>query len=241
MAMTPKREVVLAATASFAERYVLSAVYLYLALSQLNKARELFSGQIQSQTSLFLTASHHFTLVLLGLFTSALLLFGHRVAEPPRGFKQIVVPLITTFFNLTYFAVAWFPPGWRVNLCPPQFQNAAIVVGLTCIAIGPVIGLWGIMNLGRSFGVFISVRKVVLTGPYQWIRHPIYLGWVCFCAGLALVNFSGAYFVLITLHISLLLYRARLEEAQLASYSAEYRDSMKHTGFIFPRLRQPER
>jgi len=36
-----------------------------------------------------------------------------------------------------------------------------------------------------------------------------------------------------------LLYRARLEEARLSEYSAEYREYLKRTGFIFPRLRRP--
>jgi len=38
-------------------------------------------------------------------------------------------------------------------------------------------------------------------------------------------------------HVTLLLYRARLEESQLAQHSGEYREIMKRTGFIFPRIR----
>ena len=58
-------------------------------------------------------------------------------------------------------------------------------------------------------------------------------------AGLVLANFSGACFILVPIHIFLLLYRARLEEARLSEYSAEYREYLKRTGFIFPRLRRP--
>ena len=83
------------------------------------------------------------------------------------------------------------------------------------------------------------VRKVILDGPYQWVRHPIYLGYICMLAGLVLANFSAAYFILVPIHIALLLYRARLEEARLSEHSAEYREYMKRTGFIFPRLRRP--
>jgi protein-S-isoprenylcysteine O-methyltransferase Ste14 len=55
--------------------------------------------------------------------------------------------------------------------------------------------------------------------------------------GVALANFSGAYFLLVAIHISLLLYRAHLEETELSEYSPEYREYIKRTGFIFPRFR----
>jgi protein-S-isoprenylcysteine O-methyltransferase Ste14 len=67
----------------------------------------------------------------------------------------------------------------------------------------------------------------------------MYLGYICMLIGLALVNFSAAYFILIPIHIALLLYRARLEEARLSEYSAEYREYQKRTGFVFPKLRRP--
>jgi protein-S-isoprenylcysteine O-methyltransferase Ste14 len=43
---------------------------------------------------------------------------------------------------------------------------------------------------------------------------------------------------LVPIHIALLLYRARLEEARLSEYSAEYQEYRKRTGFIFPRFRR---
>jgi protein-S-isoprenylcysteine O-methyltransferase Ste14 len=56
--------------------------------------------------------------------------------------------------------------------------------------------------------------------------------------GLALANFSAAYFILVPIHIALLLYRARLEELRLSEHSTEYREYRKRTGFIFPKFRR---
>jgi protein-S-isoprenylcysteine O-methyltransferase Ste14 len=67
----------------------------------------------------------------------------------------------------------------------------------------------------------------------------MYLGFICLLVGLILANFSGAYFILVPIHISLLLYRARLEEARLSEHSTEYREYLRQTGFIFPRFRHP--
>jgi protein-S-isoprenylcysteine O-methyltransferase Ste14 len=63
----------------------------------------------------------------------------------------------------------------------------------------------------------------------------MYLGWVIICAGVALSNFSIAYFLLTGIHVALLIYRARLEESQLAKHSSGYREYMEKAGFIFPR------
>jgi protein-S-isoprenylcysteine O-methyltransferase Ste14 len=94
------------------------------------------------------------------------------------------------------------------------------------------------MYLGRSFGIFVSVREIVLRGPYHYVRHPIYLGYIFIWAGLVLANRSVAIVILVAIHTALLIYRARLEEEMLAEASPAYREYMTHTGFLFPKLRR---
>jgi len=127
----------------------------------------------------------------------------------------------------------------RKSLCSPDWQTPLIVIGLFLGLMGPAVAIWAVLYLGRSFGVFVVVRKAILDGPYQWVRHPMYLGYIFMLAGLVLANFSVAYIILVSIHIALLLYRARLEEARLSEHSAEYREYVKRTGFIFPKLRRP--
>jgi protein-S-isoprenylcysteine O-methyltransferase Ste14 len=67
----------------------------------------------------------------------------------------------------------------------------------------------------------------------------MYLGWIFLNIGLVLANFSGFYFLLFVINLSIIIYRASLEQAQLAAHSPEYRKYMKHTRFIFPRLPNP--
>jgi isoprenylcysteine carboxyl methyltransferase (ICMT) family protein YpbQ len=222
--------------ADYTERYVLSLVFLCLASVEFNKTWGILSGRLGTETTVFIDATHHLILLLLGLFTSLFLLLGRRTVVPPHQLKFILTPLASTFFYLLYYAVPLFPASLQINLCPPGLKRLLVVAGLTCIIIGPVFALWGILHLGRSFGIYVTVRKVVLTGPYQWVRHPMYLGWICLCLGVALANFSGVYFLLVAMHISLLLYRAHLEETRFSEYSPAYRAYMRRTGFIFPKL-----
>jgi len=228
-----------ALTAIYTERYGLSLVYLCLTWIEFRKPWLGWSGPPATEGAVLVQTSRHLIQVLLFLFTALLLLLGRRAAVLPQSLKGILIPLATTFFTLTYSAVPWFPTAMQKNLCPADLQMPITIAAIVLIVVGPAVALWGILYLGRSFGIFVEVRKVIFGGPYRWVRHPMYLGWICMCAGLALGFFSAAYFLLVAIHIFLMLYRARLEEAALSDYSNEYRDYSRRTGFIFPRFRRP--
>jgi protein-S-isoprenylcysteine O-methyltransferase Ste14 len=221
----------------FAERWLLSLVFFYLAWKEFDKAEGLHSGRYRPESaSVFVDVARHYILFIAGCLTGVFLLIARRAAVLPERLSFVLVPLVTTFFTMLYYTVPSFPEALRANLSPPEWQRALVTTGITFAIIGPFISLWGIVHLGRSFGVLVAVRKVVLTGPYRWVRHPMYLGWVFICLGVAVSNFSAAYFLLTGIHVALLIYRAGLEESQLAQHSPEYREIMKRTGFIFPKL-----
>jgi protein-S-isoprenylcysteine O-methyltransferase Ste14 len=228
----------LAMVAAGTERYVLPWVFWYLAAKEVHPIRGIWSGRMRIESTVFIDVTHHLLLLLLGFFTGLLLLLGRRATVPPQRLNFILVPLATTFYYLFYYTVPFFPANWQMNLAPEGWQKPLAIAGLTCVIIGPMVALWGILHLGRSFGIYVTVRKVVLTGPYQWIRHPMYLGAIFLCLGVALANFSAAFFLLVAAHVSLLMYRAHLEENHLSEHSGEYREYMKRAGFIFPRIRQ---
>ncbi len=228
-----------ALAAIYTERYVLSLVYLCLAGIEFHNLRVGLPRQPGTESAALVEVIRHVNWLLLNLFVGLLLLLGRRVAVPPQKLNDILVPLTASFFTLAYTTIPWFPTSLQKSLCPPGLQTPLAAAGLILGAIGPVVATWSVLCLGRSFGIFVMVRKVVFGGPYRWVRHPMYLGYICMCAGLALANFSGAWFILVAIHIVLLLYRARLEEAQLSEYSTEYREYTKRTGFIFPRFRRP--
>ena len=228
---------ILATVAAYTERYALPLVFFYLASKELKPIQGLWSGQFRVETTLFIDIAHHLILLLLGVFTGLMLLLGRRPEVPLQKLQFILIPLATTFYYLLYYTVKKFPFAWQMNLAPPGWQKPLMITGLTLVIIGPMVQAWGLLHLGRSFGIFVVVRKVVLTGPYRWVRHPMYLGGVFLCLGVAIANFSSAYFLLVGIHISLMLYRAHLEETQLAVHSVEYQEHMKRTGFIFPKFR----
>jgi protein-S-isoprenylcysteine O-methyltransferase Ste14 len=224
-------------TAVYLERYGLSLVFIVLAGLRIHHLVAL-DPQERSQiaASPLVEILGQIVWVQMYLYVGLLLLFGRRVMAPPQNLTDLIIPLGTTFFNLSYSAIPWLPVALQKNLCPAGWQPSCVAIGLVFNLAGLCIGVWAAIHLGRSFGVFIEVRKPVLEGAYRWVRHPMYLGHLCFLTGFAILNFSLAFFILVPLHIFLLLYRARLEEARLAEVSLEYAEYQKRTGFIFPKF-----
>ena len=75
-----------------------------------------------------------------------------------------------------------------IALCLPAFLASGLAFKLssgpaewprvaeTLFAGGTVLVLVSFLSLGRCFAVFPAVRGAVSRGPYQFIRHPAYLG-----------------------------------------------------------------
>lgn len=235
--MTPALHRCLILVFGYAEKYLLSLIFFGLACREFTNTYFTLHGHSLAETAVFLNASHHLVSLALDLITGLVLLIGFRPSVPSTTFKSILIPLIVTFYPAIYNFIQQFPPLWQIDLCPVGWQKSFVIAGFSCIIlIGPLIALWGLLYLGRSFGIFVTMRKVVLTGPYRWVRHPMYLGWVIIYIGVALANFSAIYLALVAIQLSILLYRAHLEETHLAQHSPEYREYMTRTGFIFPRL-----
>ncbi|MCX5707781.1 MAG: DUF1295 domain-containing protein [Candidatus Omnitrophica bacterium] len=149
---------------------------------------------------------------------------------------NILIPLITTFFYLMYSFSKGLPPQWNSVLFSENYLLSLRIFGVFFALLGILISTMATLNLKRSFGIFVQVRKVETQGLYRQVRHPIYLGYVINWLALCLLE-PKAYNLLLTLiTIPLTFYRAHLEEKELAEYSSEYREYIKKTPFIFPSL-----
>lgn len=228
-----------ALAAVYGERYGMSLVFLCLAGLRVHQLVNPSGPERAAIEAAPLTSIvSQLIWVQLYLYVGVLLLLGRRVMSPPEKISDLLVPMGTTFFYLAYFAIPWFPAWLRENRCPTGWQAAGVAAGGVLNLLGLWIAVWAAVYLGRSFGVLIEVRKVVLDGAYRRMRHPMYAGYLCFLAGFALANCSLAGFMLVPLHMGLLLYRARLEETRLAARSPEYEAYRRRTGFIFPKFGQ---
>jgi len=117
---------------------------------------------------------------------------------------------------------------------PAVFQ----ALGLALVAAGVALAVWARRCLGREWSGNITIKvehKLIRTGPYARVRHPIYTGLLAMYAGTALV--SGEWHALVGLVLAVLAYwrKVRLEEANLLrGFGAEYAAYRSETKALIP-------
>jgi protein-S-isoprenylcysteine O-methyltransferase Ste14 len=175
-------------------------------------------------------------LLLFNLFVGLMLLLGRRPVRAPQSARELFVPLAATFLLMGFNLVAGVrgaaaggylvADDWR-----PLLRSLAAIVTF----VGYAVALWGALALGRSFGVYVAVREVVLSGAYRWVRHPIYTGYLFVVVGLVLADPRALTVVVAVSFVLVMIYRARLEERALAAESEAYRRYQARVGFLLPR------
>ena len=100
---------------------------------------------------------------------------------------------------------------------------------------------WLFSNLGRNVSETVLTKadhELVTTGPYQWVRHPLYTtaGAMFIAIGLMAANWFILLFAGLIVVLVRLLVVPREEQALIAKFGDDYRAYMKRTGGMLPRL-----
>jgi protein-S-isoprenylcysteine O-methyltransferase Ste14 len=93
-------------------------------------------------------------------------------------------PAKTTSYRPLEQGVAFVTSAGSLLVRPAHLYPVAPNLAGALILCGFIGQVWSKLALGRSFGVIPANRGIKLSGPYRWVRHPIYfsylLGWVGF-------------------------------------------------------------
>jgi len=120
----------------------------------------------------------------------------------------------------------------------PRLTTAA---GAAMVAVGVALRLWARVTMGRNFSAYVQTsdeHRLVTDGPYAWVRHPAYAGFVCFLLGFPLCFGSwGALAIGLAIGVPALAHRVRVEETALRSWFGDaYRDYARRTKRLVPRV-----
>ncbi len=154
---------------------------------------------------------HHLLLACFYAFMVFLYLIRGKASLTTRSHVARIVAVASTFLP---FIIA---PLGQVSDDP----NVILVTTLVS-ASGMVMALYSLSALGRSFSIIPQARKLVQTGPYRFVRHPIYLGELIAIFGVVLARLSVSALAVYCLLTASLIYRALEEEKLLASIFPEY-------------------
>jgi protein-S-isoprenylcysteine O-methyltransferase Ste14 len=111
------------------------------------------------------------------------------------------------------------------------------VVGVAVFATGIALAIWARIYLGRNWGMPTSQKadpELVTSGPYRFVRHPIYTGILIGVVGTALVtNLIGL--IIAGVLAAYFFYSASVEEKNLtATFPTAYPAYRTHTKMLIP-------
>jgi protein-S-isoprenylcysteine O-methyltransferase Ste14 len=173
-----------------------------------------------------------------------LLLLGYAlvwITRPPatsaaKGFLQTVYPLLLVLlpFGIVtrpYTYTRWMPENAAAHL------GGLYAINILLILAG-LLNIIGLAALRRSFSIMAEARVLVRSGPYRWVRHPMYLAHFLIFLCVLLQRFAPLTLVLYLVFVAGQIARARIEESKLAATFPEYEAYRRTTGMFFPRFRR---
>jgi protein-S-isoprenylcysteine O-methyltransferase Ste14 len=177
--------------------------FLLLALCVAIKIGASLGDPWPSLLSSFCLASFYMLLALLIMTRS-----------PAKAQADGLLPRIAAFVG-TYLP-------WTITFFGKTDQALPNLLSMACVLIGTVMMLVTIRHLGRSFSLVPQARSVVQTGPYRWIKHPLYFSEQIAILGVVLQYLTPVTVIVFVVHIGVQVCRILYEEDLLRRNCPEY-------------------
>lgn len=151
------------------------------------------------------------------------------------GWRVGVIVLIVLALRLPIFHHAL--RSLRAYAASPGIPRGVLGVGLCALGIG--VAIWARFYLGRNWGMPMSRKadpELVTSGPYAYVRHPIYTGMLLAMLGSAICE-SALWWVPLVLFGLYFLYSAQREEKLMREqFPRQYPAYMERTKMLIPFL-----
>jgi protein-S-isoprenylcysteine O-methyltransferase Ste14 len=177
--------------------------FLLLALCVACKIGASLTDPWPSLLSSFCVASFYMLLALLIMTRS-----------PAKAQADGLLPRITAFVG-TYLP-------WTITFFGKTDQALPNLASTACVLVGMIMMLVTIRHLGGAFSLTPQARSVVQTGPYRWIKHPLYFSEEIATLGVVLQYLTPVTVMVLILHIVVQLFRIIYEEDLLRRNCPEY-------------------
>lgn len=160
------------------------------------------------------------------------LLGFRRAAHQPAGYQSGPAARWLRFPSLVFATLIFLLLGyllWKPLPFEPsaQFRLALDLVGGLILFLSLALYLWGLVTLGKmftassGFGVRLPQgQRLITSGPYRYVRHPMYLAVILAGVGGLLLYRTWAMLIFAVMMFGLVR-RARREEQALAELLGE--------------------
>jgi protein-S-isoprenylcysteine O-methyltransferase Ste14 len=181
------------------------------------------------------------SLCVLAIFSAVFVNFmASRRHQDVKNEKRSLVATgtMTLFFFFVYTLIHRRIGTVPIGQAPLQFGMA--VIGLSIIVFGCAVNILGRLHLGKNWANQATIyrdQKLVVSGVYALVRHPLYASLIWMFYGACLVYANVAAFMATSLvFVPFMLHRARLEENLLAKEFADYPAYRQRVSMLVPKL-----
>jgi protein-S-isoprenylcysteine O-methyltransferase Ste14 len=138
---------------------------------------------------------------------------------------------------LCFGAPRWMPPPLTARFVPPGLFFPTLGTLMLALSLG--FSVWARRHLGRNWSAHVVVKEdhvLIRSGPYRYVRHPIYAGILFAMLGMALA--IGEWRALVGFAAMVLSFaiKSRQEERRMRETFAEYADYQRRTAALIPYL-----
>jgi protein-S-isoprenylcysteine O-methyltransferase Ste14 len=162
-----------------------------------------------------------------------------RAAIQREGIAAFLIRFVA-FFALIGLLVAYAVyPAWISALTFP-LPDWLRWVGFLLALAGFGLALWAQIILGSQWSAQVQLQTghhLITGGPYARMRHPIYSALALWAVGLALLTAHWIFAAFGLLACGIFIFRVpREEQMMIDQFGDEYREYMKRTGRIIPKI-----
>ncbi len=149
---------------------------------------------------------------------------------------------VATATMIAFFLCVYELIHWRISVVAvpwPLLRTALLLCGELLLVAGCLLNLAGRFYLGANWAdqaTLYASQRLVMTGAYALVRHPLYasLVWMFTGASLAYANVAALGATLL-IFLPAMYWRAGLEERLLAQAFPEYAAYQRRVGMLFIR------
>ena len=151
-----------------------------------------------------------------------------------RLLYSIPVALGTLLIGSTRIRLGW----WTTRVLPGGEPIHTIAILIT--AAGIALAIWARFYLGQNWSGTVTIKvghTLTRTGPYRWVRHPIYSRILLAMIGTALAHGRPVGVIAVILFWLGFAFKLRLEEQFMRkTFGSEYDEYARTTGALVPKL-----
>jgi len=146
-------------------------------------------------------------------------LFVKRTVERSAGWGRLFLWLVAPMLIWRMSRSRLLGMGWEWTPTPSSEWLAALIV-----LLGLAVCLWARLALGGNWSGAVTLKQdheLIERGPYHYVRHPIYTGFLLMAFGTAALHGRAAEFVFVGLIFLGFWFKLRAEEELLTRHFPE--------------------